>query len=90
MFSRYCRRRRTSRKRPPKMQRFNGRLLEVVSYENKGYFSSRGPGKYTFNLQDNLIHAISKLRYMLFRLSLKVRRILRRVSELHRLVESRL
>ena len=53
----------TSRKWPPKKQRFRGCLWEVVAYkiiEPQGIFSEYRYQKIYF-MKENLLHAISKL-----------------------------
>ena len=55
-----------SRKQPPKMERLSGRLREVVSCKNRtkrGLFS-----------EDNLLHAMSELGYLLFNVVAKALR----------------
>ena len=59
---------RTSRKRPPKCADLvvaNG--IHVISYENRttgGFFEKKT--EHIYSKEDNLLHAISKLRYVLF------------------------
>ena len=69
--NRCCYYSRTSRKRPPKMRRLIGRLRESncrgVSFEKKS-------GHIYFK-EENLLHAISKLRYVQFHVVSKVLRI---------------
>ena len=52
---------RTSRKRPPKMQRLSGRLREMVVYkrriEPQGAFSEKTP-RHVYFMEDNLLHAM--------------------------------
>ena len=58
---------RTSRKRPPKMQRLGGRLREVVVYKNRTTeASSKGRSRHIYFMEDNLLHAMSKSRYVQF------------------------
>ena len=64
---------RTSRKRIPKMQRLNGRLLGVVVYKNRttgAFFREEVLRDIPF-MEDNLLHAISKLPHVQSMLSLK-------------------
>ena len=55
----------TSRKRPPQMQRFSGRLRDEVTYEN---WTTRSPFleevSTIYMLEDNSLHTITKLRYV--------------------------
>ena len=62
--NRCCYYSRTSRKRPPKMRRLIGR--RGVSFEKSGN---------TYFKKENLLHAISKLRYVQFHVVSKVLRI---------------
>ena len=53
----------TSHKRPPKMQRFRGRLQEVVAYKNQttsGPFWEEFPTHLLFGRELLLLHAISE------------------------------
>jgi len=57
---------RTSRKRPPKMQRLSGRLLGVVVYKNRttgAFFREEVLRDISF-MEDGLLHAISKLPHV--------------------------
>ena len=51
---------RNSRKRPPEMHRLSGCLREVVAYKNRTIV-------HLYFVEDNLMHAMSKLRHVLFR-----------------------
>ena len=55
----------TSRKQPPKMQRFSGRLRDGVTYEN---WTTGIPFleevRTLYTLEDNSLHTISNLRYV--------------------------
>ena len=56
---------RTSRKRPPKMQRLSGRLREVVVYKNRtigGLFREEVQTHLLYGRY--LLHAMSKLRHL--------------------------
>ena len=56
---------RTYRKQPPKMQRLSGRLREVVVYKNRTTeASSNGRSRHIYFMEDNLLHAMSKLRHV--------------------------
>ena len=57
---------RTSRKRIPKMQRLSGRLLGVVVYKNRttGDFYREEVLRDIPFMEDNLLHAISKLPHV--------------------------
>ena len=59
---------RTFCKRPPKMQRLSGRLREVVAYKNRtgGRTSSEKWSGHIYLMEDNLLHAISKLGHVWF------------------------
>ena len=50
---------RTSRKRPPKMQRLSGRL-RPYGRNHGGPLPRKGPGTSTLGQEDNLLNAISK------------------------------
>ena len=53
---------RTYRKQPPKMQRLSGRLREVVVYKNRTTeASSKERSRHIYFMEDNLLHAMSKL-----------------------------
>ena len=56
---------RTSRKRPPKMQRLSGRLRELVVHkiEPQGA-SSEKRSRHIYFIEDNLLHTMSKLGHV--------------------------
>ena len=62
-------------KQPPKMQRLSGRLREVVIYKNRPTgVSSEKRSRHIYFMKDNLLHAMSKLGYVLFHVIAKVLR----------------
>ena len=51
-------------RQPPNMRRYSGRLREVVAYQKRLEFASEKRSRDISFLDENLLHAISKLRYV--------------------------
>ena len=66
VYTSICHYSQTSRKRIPKMQRLSGRLLGVVVYKNRttGDFYREEVLRDIPFMEDNLLHAISKLPHV--------------------------